>query len=65
MTKELKIDLLNKTSAVISTLNTLEIKGKQNLLNLAGCIGVVEEVQQTIAMQPEDSDITSEDVKDE
>lgn len=54
MLKETKIDLLNKTSAVVTTLGNIEVKGKQNLLNLAGCINVVEEIQAKIARESEE-----------
>lgn len=41
--------ILNKLASVVNALNSIEVKGKTNLMNLGGCIAVVEEVCQEIA----------------
>lgn len=41
--------ILNKLASVVNALNNIEVKGKSNLMNLGGCIAVIEEVCQDIA----------------
>ena len=40
---------LNKLVSAIGALNNIEVKGKTNLMNLGGCISIIEEVCQEIA----------------
>lgn len=40
---------LNKLASVVNALNSIEVKGKTNLMNLGGCIAVIEELCQEIA----------------
>ena len=47
---------LNKVASVINALNSIEVKGKANLMNLGGCIAVIEEVCQEIAGTINDHD---------
>ena len=35
---------VSKLSAVINTLNSISVCGKQNLIRLSGCIDVLEEI---------------------
>lgn len=37
-------EILQKLSSVIATLNNIEVKGRQNLLNLYGAIAALEEI---------------------
>lgn len=37
-------EILSRLAPVVDTLNKIEVKGKDNLLNLAGCIAVVDGV---------------------
>lgn len=39
---------INKLMSVITALNGIEVKGKANLMNLGGCIAVIEEVYQNM-----------------
>lgn len=41
--------ILNKLTSVVNALNNIEVKGKANLMNLGGCIAIIEEVCQEIA----------------
>lgn len=41
--------ILNKLASVVNALNNIEVKGKSNLMNLGGCIAIIEEVYQEIA----------------
>lgn len=50
---------LNKLASVINALNSIEVKGKTNLMNLGGCIAVIEELCQEIAgtiSEPEEAE---------
>lgn len=42
-------DIMDRINAVINTLNNITISGKQNLMNLYGCISVIEEVRDMIS----------------
>lgn len=52
----------NLIKMVISTLNTVEVKGKDNLDALLGCINALEHVVQILEMPPAP---TSEEEKEE
>lgn len=39
-------ETIEKLSSVIEVLGNIEVKGKANLLNLGGCIAILEEVRQ-------------------
>lgn len=49
---------IEKLSSVIEVLGNIEVKGKANLLNLGGCIAILEEVRQACSTPPQ---IKSED----
>lgn len=55
--------ILNKLASVVNALNNIEVKGKSNLMNLGGCIAVIEEVCQDIAGTISES--TEAETKDE
>lgn len=40
--------ILNKLASVVNALNNIEVKGKANLMNLGGCIAIIEEICQDI-----------------
>jgi hypothetical protein len=40
--------MLNKIGSVINALNGIDVKGKNNLMNLGGCIAILEELYQDI-----------------
>lgn len=42
-------ELINSLTAVIRALDNIEVKGRNNLSNLAGCIGVLESLAQKAA----------------
>lgn len=44
---------INKLMSVITALNSIEVKGKANLMNLGGCIAVLEEICQNMRMPKE------------
>ena len=44
----MKILIMQKLTSVINALNGIDVKGKQNLLNLGGCISVLEECLQDV-----------------
>ena len=44
-----KEELIQKLSAVINALDNVEVKGRVNLMNLSGCIALLDEVCQDIA----------------
>lgn len=46
-------EILQTLASVIGALNNIEVKGKQNLMNLAGAIGVLEDLGSKIAAQDE------------
>ncbi|MBQ7821301.1 MAG: hypothetical protein IJ391_03360 [Clostridia bacterium] len=48
--------ILNKLASVVNALNNIEVKGKANLMNLGGCIAIIEEVCQEIVSANENSD---------
>lgn len=55
--------ILNKLASVVNALNNIEVKGKSNLMNLGGCIAVIEEVCQDIAgtiSEPTEAEATDE-----
>lgn len=39
---------IEKLSSVIKVLENIEVKGKSNLLNLGGCIAVLEEIRKSV-----------------
>lgn len=39
-------EAMEKLSSVIEVLGNIEVRGKTNLLNLGGCIAVLEEIRQ-------------------
>lgn len=41
-------EIISRITAVINTLNNITVNGKQNLMNLCGCISVLEEVRDVI-----------------
>lgn len=41
-------EIISKMTAVINTLNNITVNGKQNLMNLCGCISVLEEIRDAI-----------------
>ena len=43
-----KEELIQKLSAVINALDNVEVKGRVNLMNLGGCIALLDEVCQDI-----------------
>ncbi|MBQ7718747.1 MAG: hypothetical protein IJT38_05550 [Clostridia bacterium] len=43
-----KEELIQKLSAVINALDNVEVKGRVNLMNLSGCIALLDEVCQDI-----------------
>ena len=49
----MKNEILQTLASVIGALNNIEVKGKQNLMNLAGAIGVLEDLGSKIAAQDE------------
>lgn len=42
-------EIIQNLASVIRALNGIEVKGKTNLLNLGGAIGVVEDVIQSLS----------------
>lgn len=50
MTQEMILNL----GRVINTLNHIDVKGKDNLAGLAGCIGVLEEMYAKLVAPPDD-----------
>lgn len=40
-------EMVERLSSVIEVLGNIEVKGKANLLNLGGCIAILEEMRQT------------------
>lgn len=40
--------ILNKLASVVNALNNIEVKGRANLMNLGGCIAIIEEICQEI-----------------
>lgn len=51
----MKNELIQKLDAVCKTLENIEVKGKANLMNLSGCIMVVEELMKIIQSLPDDN----------
>ncbi len=51
-------EMIERLSSVIEVLGNIEVKGKANLLNLGGCIAILEEMRQTCV--PSVSQKTSE-----
>lgn len=48
---------IENLSSVIEVLGNVEVKGKNNLLNLGGCIAILEEIRQScLAALPEDKE---------
>ena len=45
---------IEKISAIIQVLGNIEVKGKTNLLNLGGCISMLEEILQRCASKTEE-----------
>lgn len=39
-------EMIERLSSVIEVLGNIEVKGKANLLNLGGCIAILEEMRQ-------------------
>lgn len=39
-------EMIERLSGVIEVLGNIEVKGKTNLLNLGGCIAILEEIRQ-------------------
>lgn len=52
----MKDEILQTITSVIGALNNIEVKGRQNLMNLVGAIGVLEELAQKISMQGKPTD---------
>ncbi len=50
--------IVQAIASVIGALNNIEVKGKQNIMNLVGAIGVLEELAGSIAAQDKSSDAT-------
>lgn len=44
-------ELLERLSMILSILNNVEVKGVQNLRNLAGAIAAIDEIGQKIAQE--------------
>lgn len=42
---------LNKLMSVMTALNNIEVKGRQNLVNLSGCIALVDEVCKSLSAE--------------
>lgn len=52
----MKNEILQTLASVIGALNNIDVRGKQNLMNLAGAIGILEDLGSKIAAQDEPSD---------
>lgn len=52
---------IEKLSSVIDVLGNIEVKGKVNLLNLGGCIAVLEEMRQSYSTAMSDKKTKSEE----
>ncbi len=47
-----KQEIINNIVSVVNVLNTIDVHGKQALLNLGGCIAVLEECAQKMSTLP-------------
>ena len=56
----MKQEIINNIVSVVNVLNTIDVHGKQALLNLGGCIAVLEECAQKLSAIP-----TAEEAKAE
>lgn len=61
----MKNEILQTIASVIGALNNTEVKGKQNLMNLAGAIGILEDLGNKIAAQDEAEDRPAPPAKEE
>lgn len=61
----MKNEILQTLASVIGALNNIEVKGRQNLMNLAGAIGVLEDLGNKIAAQDESADKPAPPEKEE
>lgn len=50
----MKNEIMQRLEAVNKTLGNIEVKGKNNLMNLSGCIMVVEELIQIVQALPDE-----------
>lgn len=48
------IEIIEKLDAVIGTLNNIEVRRKQNLMSLAGCMSVLEELSTELKQREAD-----------
>lgn len=48
-------EIAAKISSVINALNTIEVKGKTNLVNLGGCIAVLEDIIRNVPAKADTS----------
>ena len=61
----MKNEILQTIASVIGALNNIEVKGKQNLMNLAGAIGILEDLGNKVAAQDEPGDRPAPPAKEE
>lgn len=56
----MKQEIINNITSVVNVLNTIDVHGKQSLLNLGGCIAVLEECAQKLGSLPIAEDVKAE-----
>ena len=61
----MKNEILQTIASVIGALNNIDVKGKQNLMNLAGAIGILEDLGNKIAAQEESADDSAPPAKED
>lgn len=58
-------EVIGRLGAMLNALNSISVRGKENVLNLGGCIALTEELIQGISQENKEEPVENEQTKNE